>query len=66
MQEYLSQERATAMTDMKGMGHDMMDQTLPVGKELIDYIFWKALILVAVIGAFCMGALFLYKRRATS
>jgi len=66
MQEYMSQERSAAMTDMKGISHDMLDQTVPVGKELIDYIFWKVLIIVAVLGIFFMGGLFLHKRRATS
>jgi hypothetical protein len=66
MQEYMSQERAAAMADMKEMGHGMMDQTLPVGKELVDYIFWKVLMVVAIVGIFFMAGSLLIKRRAAS
>lgn len=66
MQEYMSQERAAAMADMKDMGHGMMDQTIPVGKELVDYIFWKALIIVMILGTFFMAGSLLVKRRAAS
>lgn len=55
-------ERKAMVEDFKAMSSEILRESVSVGKELIDYIFIKSLILIAMVSAFLILGLFIYKR----
>ncbi|GEM_PF-3466978 len=62
IEKFASGEREAAMNDMKLMSADMMSQSTGVGKELIDYIFYKVIILTIVLSIGLLIAIVLIKK----
>ena len=50
MQQFATQEREAVTESMRDIGNEIMGKSIPVGKELIDYIFIRSFLLVGLLG----------------
>lgn len=65
LENFFTRERIAALEEVDRMGRDLLAESIPVGKELIDYIFFRVLFALTVIGFFILGGIFLYRRRSS-
>jgi hypothetical protein len=62
VQDFASGERAILMADVEELSGRLIDQSTTIGKELIDYIFFKVIILLVIVGLFFVGGVVLWKK----
>ena len=66
IEKFVTQERIVALDEVNRMSRELMAGTVPLGKELIDYIFFRAVIALTVLGCFVLAAILLFRRRGSS
>jgi hypothetical protein len=64
LEDFVTRERIAALEEVDRMGRDLLSESVPVGKELIDYIFFRVLIVIMAMGFFILVGIFLYRRRS--
>ncbi len=62
IQDFMEAQRMEVTKDMTTMSGGVLDHSADIGERLVDYVFLRVLILVAVSGIFVIAAIFVYKR----
>lgn len=62
MQQFASGEREAMTEDMRDIGNEMMGKSIPVGKELIDYIFLRSLLLIGLLGLLTLAGIVIVRK----
>ena len=62
VQDFMAEQRQLVTSDINGMTGNMLDQSVDAGKELIDYMFFRLLILSGIGVVFIFIAIWVFRK----
>ena len=60
---FATSERIATLSEIKKISREMMTDTIPLGKTLIDYVFVRSLMLIGLLGFFILAGMVIWKRK---